>query len=59
MSMSKLNECKIAIRRLSAEDRTQLIVWLAHGMPKDEVAEDVEEESSVDAKEKADIWKKV
>lgn len=48
--MLTLNECKDAIRRLSAEDRTQLIVWLAHGMPKEKVVEHVETKSAIDAK---------
>jgi hypothetical protein len=34
--MRTLDECKAAIRRLSALDRAALIVWLSHGMPKDE-----------------------
>jgi hypothetical protein len=34
--MPTLDECKAAIRRLSIEDRAALIVWLSHGMPKDE-----------------------
>jgi hypothetical protein len=28
-----LEDCKDAIRKLSVEDRTQLILWLARGMP--------------------------
>jgi hypothetical protein len=28
-----LDDCKDAIRKLSVEDRTQPILWLAHGMP--------------------------
>jgi hypothetical protein len=34
--MRTLDECKAAIRRLSVEDRAALILWLSHGMPKDE-----------------------
>jgi hypothetical protein len=34
--MRILDECKTAIRQLSAEDRARLMLWLSHGMPADE-----------------------
>ena len=30
-----LDACKAAIRKLSEDEREQLILWITHGMPKD------------------------